>query len=155
MNKQEMYQMVIEAEIRAQMLYWSLSRAFQNPETSATFKQLVELEVMHEEYMRKLFAKEFDGLEPVVRQQKEVELKGVKLTDPLEVLRFAQTREDLARDAYLEIADYTEDPELKGVMNKFAIQEEDHKQLIQAEIDRLQGTMIWFDPAELSGLMED
>lgn len=155
MNKQEMYQMVIEAEIRAQMLYWSLSRAFQNPETSATFQHLVSLEVMHEEYMRKLFAQEFEGQEPVVRQQKEVELKGVKLTDPLEVLRFAQTREDLARDAYLEIADYTEDPELKGVMNKFAIQEEDHKQLIQAEIDRLQGTMIWFDPAELSGLMED
>lgn len=155
MNKQTMYQMVIEAEIRAQLLYKSLARAFRNPETSAVFQELVELERIHEEYMRKAFAEEFGGRQPELKKQKEVELKGVKLTDPVEVLRFAQTREDIARDAYLEIAEQAEETELKELMNNFAIQEEGHIQVIQDEIDRLQGSIIWFDPSELNGLMED
>ena len=155
MTRKESYQMVIEAEIRAQMLYHSLARSFRNPETSAVFQELVMLEKTHEEGIRKAYAAEFAGEEPVIKPQVEVELKDVNLKEPLEVLEFAMGREDIARSAYLQMADASDDADLKALLISFADQEDQHKQLIQAEIQRLQGSMIWFDPSELTGLMED
>ena len=155
MNRKEAFIMAIEAEIRAQKLYSALAKAFKNTDTATVFDGLVLMERDHEDYMRKLFAKEFPTQEPSVKPQAEHELKGVKLTEPMEVLEFAMSREDLARSAYLSMAETSANPEVKKTLLLFADQEEEHKEVILAEMQKLQGATSWYDPSELNGLMED
>ncbi len=64
-------------------------------------------------------------------------------------------REDIARGHYLALAADTDDGALNKLLIQLADEESQHKDLLLAEIQHLQGAMQWFDPSELSGLMED
>ncbi len=155
MTLQETYKMVISAEIRAQKLYEALAKSFGKPETKAVFTELVVLEKNHETKVREIYAELFPGEDLTVRVEEPIELQGLNLGDPKAVLDFAIQREDLAAMIYLSLADQTHSFEIKKLLNKFAAEEENHKIVLQTEIDRLQGTLEWFDPSELNGLMED
>lgn len=155
MDRKSCYELVITAEIRAQKLYLGLAMSFKNPETSAVFQELVMLERNHEQKMRAAFGLEFGNLEPKIGSTAEPEIKDLDLKEPVEVLRFAITREDTAAQKYIELAEDTADAELKAMLLDFAGEEEGHKQVLLAEIQRIQGALTWFDPAELTGLMEE
>ena len=154
MNRKETYLVVILSEIRSQMLYRALAKSFRSPETSAIFQELLILEQNHEAKVRAAFDTEFPGEKKPEFSPLIPEIKDVKLTEPLEVLEFASSREDIAAAVYQELAGQTKDPEIKALLLKFAAEEDEHKQVILAEMQRLQGAMIWFDPSELNGLFE-
>ena len=154
MNRKQTYHVVIEAEIRSQLLYKSMAKSFRNPETSAIFQELMVLEKNHEEKMRAAYAKEFPGekvgqLSPSIPQ-----IKDIEMTDPIAVLEFAIGREDMAAEIYRNMAAETEDAEIKALLITFADEEEQHKEVILTEMQRVQGAVIWFDPSELDGLLE-
>ena len=154
MNRKRTYHVVIEAEIRSQLLYKSMAMSFRSPETSAIFQELMVLEKNHEEKMREAYAKEFPGEKVPAFSPQIPEIKDITLTDPIEVLEFATGREDMAAEIYRNMAAETEDAEIKALLLTFAAEEEQHKQVILAEKQRIQGAMIWFDPSELNGLLE-
>ncbi len=154
MNRKDTYLLVILSEIRSQKLYHALAKSFRGPETSAIFQELQILEQNHEEKVRAAFSTEFPGEKKPEFSPLIPEIKDVKLSEPLEVLEFASSREDLAASIYQELAAQTKDPEIKALLEGFAAEEEQHKQVILAEMQRLQGSMIWFDPSELNGLFE-
>lgn len=155
MDRKACYELVITAEIRAQKLYLGLAKSFRNPETSAVFQELVMLERNHETKMREAFGQEFGQTELRLGSTAEPELKGLDIKEPVELLRFAITREDKAAETYRDLAQDSANSELKDMLLGFAGEEEGHKQVLLTEIQRLQGAMTWFDPAELTGLMED
>lgn len=154
MNRKDTYLLVIMSEIRSQKLYHALGKSFRSPETSAIFQELLVLEQNHEEKVRAAFKQEFPGEKIPDFSPQIPEIKDVKLSEPLEVLEFASAREDLAAGIYLELAAETKDLQIKALLLKFAAEEGEHKQVILAEMQRLQGSMIWFDPSELNGLFE-
>ena len=154
MNRKQTYHVVIEAEIRSQLLYKSMAKSFRNPETSAIFQELMVLEKNHEEKMREAFAKEYPGDKVPSFSPRIPEIKDIEMTDPLEVLEFAAGREDMAAEIYRNMAAETEDAEIKALLVNFAAEEEQHKQVIVTEMQRVQGALIWFDPSELDGLLE-
>ena len=80
---------------------------------------------------------------------------GINLSDPKEVLEYAITREESAHDGYLALAAHATDLEIKSTLLRFAAEEIDHKALLIAEVQRIQGVLTWYDPSELNGLMED
>ncbi len=155
MNIQDSYRMVIAAEIRAQKMYKALSKSFANPETVQFYTELVQLENNHEQKMRSAFTEQFPGQTLVLPEEPTQELQGVNLNDPQDVLEYAISREELAENIYKSLAETCPEPELKQLFLRFAHEEDEHKNLLLTEIQRLQGAHIWFDPSELTGLMED
>ncbi|HOM79873.1 MAG TPA: ferritin family protein, partial [Candidatus Cloacimonas acidaminovorans] len=155
MTLEDSYRMVIAEEIRAQKMYQALAKSFAKPETSNVFKELVVLEKMHEEKVRSAFAKEFPGQTITLQEEPIKEMQGVNWNDPQEVLEFAITKEEESVELYKNMAEQTREPEIKKQLLQFAKEEEGHKSILLSEIQRLQGALQWFDPSELSGLMED
>lgn len=155
MNRQEAFRIAIEAEIRSQNLYKALAKSFRTPESEKTFNQLVLYEEIHEAKMRELFHQEFPDLTLKLMDDLSMELQGVKLEDPKEVLEFAISREELAQNIYLKLAEQTPAGETKALLQSFAAEEANHKELLFAELERIQGLLRWYDPSELNGLMED
>ncbi len=155
MKIQDSYKMVIAAEIRAQKMYAALAKSFAQPETQNLYTELVMLEQNHETKMRAAFARLFPGEILVLPEEKIGELKGIDLSDPQKVLEFAISREELAEGIYKSMAETCLDADLKQLLLQFAHEEDEHKSILLAEIQRLQGAHVWFDPSELNGLMED
>jgi rubrerythrin len=154
MDRKMIYLAAIGAEIRSQKLYHSLAISFRRPETSAVFQQLVVLEKTHEEKVRAAFQAEFSDSEVPEMPVIDPDLAGIDLKDPKQILEFAMGREDIARGHYLSLAADTRDEEMRKLLLELADEESQHKELLLAEIQHLQGAMQWFDPSELSGLME-
>ncbi len=77
------------------------------------------------------------------------------MNDPKEVLEFAISKEEEAVELYKDLAEQTKEPDISKQLLQFAQEEESHKVILLSEIQRLQGALQWFDPSELTGLMED
>jgi rubrerythrin len=85
----------------------------------------------------------------------DVDLRSINLKDPKEVLDFAITREELAQSIYLDLAESSDDEDLKALFGRFAEEEDQHKTILLTEIQRIQGALEWYDPSELGGMMEE
>lgn len=155
MDRQELYRVAITAEVRSQKVYQALAKGFSKAETSSLFKQLVQLETIHEAKLREAMDKEFPGLIFILETGPDPELTGLDLSDPKALLDFAMSREDSAREHYLAFAADTHDPELKEMLLRLASEEEGHKTLLLTEMQRIQGALSWYDPSELNGFMDD
>jgi len=116
---------------------------------------LVVLEKLHEEKMRSAFAREFPGQAIELQEEPVKEMQSVNLNDPKEVLEFAISKEEEAVELYKDLAEQTKEPDISKQLLQFAQEEESHKVILLSEIQRLQGALQWFDPSELTGLMED
>jgi len=154
MKRQEAFRIAIEAEIRSQNLYKALARSFRNPESAQVFNQLVQYEENHEAKMREILAEEFPGSKLHLMDNLDMEMQGVKLEDPRAVLEFAISREELAQNIYLKLAEQTPDGSTKALLKNFAEEEANHKEVLFTELERIQGLVQWYDPSELDGFME-
>lgn len=155
MERKQAYRIAIEAEIRSQNLYRALAKSFKNAETEQFFNELVQFEVIHENKMRELFASEYPGEVLALMDDLDMQLQGIQLDDPKQVLEFAISREELAQNIYLKLAEQSSEESTCLLLKQFAKEEEQHKELLFAELEKLHGILQWFDPSELNGLMED
>jgi rubrerythrin len=148
--------LAIQAEVMSQNLYKMLAASFaKRPEVSSVFTSLVPMERIHEEKLTALFEKEFPGVPLELVQKLFNKGTAFDIGDPQKVLEFAINREEIAFDLYRKMAAETTDPEVVKLLNTLASEEENHKIILQTEILRLDNLMIWFDPSELNGLVED
>jgi rubrerythrin len=155
MDRKQLFTLIVGMEINSQKIYRTLAQAFPNPETEALFKELVLLELNHEEKVRKMFEKEYPAERITVDRQQTHAFPEGDFCDAGALLDFAISREDTARNNYLGLAESTEAEEDKELLLLFAREEDQHKQMLLAEEQRLQGAMLWFDPSELAGFMDD
>lgn len=155
MTRKEAFRIAIEAEIRSQNLYKALAKSFQKPQSAAIFKELVLYEQNHESKLRTLYALEFPSEALHLTQDPDQEMKGLNLDDPRKVLEFAISREELAQNIYQKLAEQSTDDEVRRLLMDFAQEELYHKDLLFTELERIHGVVSWYDPSELSGLMED
>lgn len=155
MTRKEGYHQAIAAEIRSQKLYKALAGSFTNADTSNVFKELLLLEENHEAKLRDAYAREFNGEKAEVSVPNAIIEAGLQLDDPAKVLEYAITREEMAHDAYLKLAETASDLQIKSMMIRFASEEIDHKIMLLTEMQKLHGALSWYDPSELTGLMEE
>lgn len=155
MDRKEAYRIAITAEVRSQALYRALAKSFTHEDTAAVFTGLVNIEEGHEAQVQAAYQAEYGDGPILVIDDYDPDLALLDLVDPLKVLEFAITREELARANYVQLALDSGDSELKEQFLHFATEESGHATVLLAMIQRLSGTMIWYDPSELSGLMED
>lgn len=155
MDKQELFRQALNAEIRSQRLYSSLANSFRHPETSAFFRELVVLEKNHEDKLRAALEQDYPGYVFIVDADINQDFSGLEFTDPTQVLEFAISREDFAHQLYLDLASEADAESLKTLCLRLATEEAFHKDMLLTEMQRIQGALQWFDPSELSGLVED
>ncbi|MDD3535075.1 MAG: ferritin family protein [Candidatus Cloacimonetes bacterium] len=155
MERREAIRIAIEAEIRSQNLYKALAKSFGNPQSEQVFTRLIIFEEYHEAEMRDIFATEYPGEKLELIGELHTELKGIDLRNPNQVLEFAISREELAENIYRKLAEQTAEADTREILLQFAKEEAQHKEVLVAELERLQGILEWYDPAELTGLMEE
>jgi len=154
-DKKAIYRLVIKEERKAQKLYRSLAKAMDKTDSSEIFMQLCKIEELHEESITNLFRFEFPDSELEINLEKLPKLDlNQALDTPQAALEFAISKEEKTTEVYECLADLAETDEDKALFLKFAKDEEGHKELLQAEMNRLTGSMIWFDESELNGMME-
>jgi rubrerythrin len=155
-TRKEAYLIAIQNEIKSQMLYRALAKSFKNEIASHTFQNLVPLEEIHEAKLRSAFQSEFpkETIE-IDKTQIVGDVPAQILHDPKAILEFAISREEMAHDAYLRLAEDCTMPEIKKLFEQFAEEEYYHKTILHTEIQRIQGMISWYDPSELNGLVEE
>lgn len=154
-SKSDIYQLVIQEEIKAQNLYTALAKALDNEDSKQIFTNLIQIEKIHEDKITELFRAEFPKLKLEIDRNLKPEIKNTdNLVTPESALNFAIKKEEEAEEIYLELALKVETVELKKLFKKFASDERNHKELLEDEILRLGGLLIWFDASELNGMME-
>jgi rubrerythrin len=154
-TKSEIYQMIIQEEIKAQNMYKSLAKASINVETKQILKNLVQIEKNHEEKITELFKAEFPKKKLVVNKKLNHDLTKIKGSlSPDAAIRFAISREEASEEIYLKLAHDETNEEYRQVFTQFAQDERNHKALLEDEILRQSGLMTWFDESELNGMME-
>jgi rubrerythrin len=155
-SRKEAYKIAIHYEIKSQNLYKSLAKSFKQENVSQTFQNLVPLEEIHEEKLRAAYQKEFPGDTIDIDRSKIVgDVPAHLINDPEKILEFAIGREELAHDAYIRLAAGCVDLDIKKLFEQFASEENNHKIILETEIERIQGLISWYDPSELNGLVED
>lgn len=155
MNRKEAYIIAVENEIRAINLYSILAKSFQDEDLVGVFKSLSQLEKGHQEKIEESYRKEF-GDTPFDYNKEALPRFEVKddLSDPRQVLRYAITKEEDMKENYQKMAAESQQDEIKSFFHDLAAEEQNHKELLEAELNRIEGTMVWFDASELNGLME-
>ncbi|MCF7793934.1 MAG: ferritin family protein [Candidatus Cloacimonetes bacterium] len=154
-SRKEVYQLVIQEEIKAQNLYKTLAKALNKTDSEDIFEKLIKIEKIHEEKIIELFNNEFPQQELNIDRNLTPKVENdIDLESPEKALRFAISKEEDAQQIYLELASGAENLKNKELFEKFAADERNHKKLLEDEISRLGGLMTWFDESELNGLME-
>lgn len=155
MDRHQAYRLALTAELRSQALYRKLGKGFAASDAAEIFATLVGMEKAHEAKLQEAYRNENNGQPLLLIDDFDPELADLDFTDPVKVLDFAIAREEQARQNYLDLAGDTGDPSLKEVFERFAQEEAGHATVLLALIQKLQGALTWYDPSELTGLMED
>ncbi len=155
-KKEAAYKFAIENEIKSKNLYALLAKTCKDSEAKKTFHLLESIEKIHEEKLIKAFKQEFKTTELDIEPNllPAFTLKK-KITDPKSIIEYAIDAEISMADIYHEMAVNEEDSELIQLFRSLEKEEKEHKDLLETEMNRIQGTMVWFDDSELNGLMED
>ncbi|MCD6181567.1 MAG: ferritin family protein [Candidatus Cloacimonetes bacterium] len=154
-TRKEALLFAIENEVKSQNLYRALANAFKDTHAVEMFTRLVPMEKAHEEKLIALYRHENPEDELTINYALiPILTEGEHLDDPEGALEFAIKRENIAEAGYLNFAKTTDDAELKKLFMELAAEEKNHAELLQDEINRIHGSMIWFDASELDGFME-
>ena len=155
MNRKEAYIFAIENEIKSKNLYIILAKSVNNEESKKTFHLLQSLEKIHEEKLIEAYKKEFNISTTTfdTNMSPKIDVRR-NLSDPKAILEYAIDRELAMADQYDYMAAECKDDELRNFFLNLVKEEQDHKELLATELDRIHGSMIWFDESELTGLME-
>ncbi len=149
------YIFAIINEVKSQNLYKILSIAAKESASKQTFEELSLLEKVHEEKVTRLFKEQFPAETLEIDRSVLPRLKrNQEIVDPREALLFAVGREEMASSGYEELMEKSENPEIKELFGNLAKEEQYHKEVLETEILKISGELLWFDENELSGLFE-
>lgn len=156
MTRKEALLLAIENEIKSQNFYKFMGKHCEN-KVCNLFYNLVPLEKMHEEKLRKIFEDEFPGEEINVKLDLIPTFKfhDKDFRDPKTIYELGISKEEDASSLYKKLADETKEEDVKDILLTLAKEEDNHAELLRTEIEALTHTMIWFDESELNGFMED
>jgi len=156
MNRQDAYVYAVENEIKSVNLYTVLAKTFSDEDLIKTFNHLASLETIHKDKLIKTYKREFDN-QPLIYDEDAMPRINVKrdLTDPANIIEYAIDREITMADQYEFMSKESDKDEIKSFFSSLAEEEKNHRDLLETELNRIQGLMVWFDNSELNGLMED
>lgn len=155
-NKEELYLLVIQEEIKAQNLYERLAKALNKEDSSRIFENLIKIEKIHEEKISEIFQSEFPKQKLTLNRKAVDKIPDAAvLKSPESAFRYAIENEEKAETIYLNLAEAADDETVKQILLEFAEDENNHRKLLEDEMIRLDGLLTWFDASELNGLMED
>lgn len=149
------YTYAIINEIKSQNLYSMLAIACEEEESSKIFADLEKIEKSHEEKVTNLFKEKFPDEKLELDHNALPDFKNsVMLDNPGQILEYAISREFESEDDYRNLAERSDEEEIKKIFLQLAEEEKTHGELLRMEIHRLQDLLLWFEETELNGLFE-
>ncbi len=155
MTRKEAYIYAIENEIKSKNLYMLLAKSFKNEESVKIFHLLESLEKVHEEKLIEAYKKEFQKSSVFFDADllPKIDIRR-NISDPKTILEYAIDRELATADQYEDMAEDSQNEDLKEFFLSLVEEEKNHKEMLETELNRIPGTVMWFDESELNGLME-
>jgi len=145
----------IHNEIKSENSYNTLAKVFEDRESKEVFSHLSKIEAIHKDKLIKLFKKEFPEAALDIDRNATFKIPRQEgLKDPVVALQYAIGKEQSAGEGYQKLAELSKDAETTKLFLMLAADEKNHEDLLETEIARLTGSMMWFDVSELGGLME-
>lgn len=155
MERKDAIVYAIHNEVKSLNTYNALVKVFKDKESKDVFSHLAKIELIHRDKLMTLFKKEYPGEKAEIDKSAMFRIpKQEGLKDPVAALKYAISKEIEAENGYKRLAELSRDPETKKLFIQLATDEKNHEDLLETEIARLTGTMMWFDENELGGLME-
>lgn len=151
----ELYNYAIEQEVKIRNLYLLLEKSFKSEDLQNIFKRLAVIEKGHADKLSKMFKEKFPG-ESLNVNPDELPAYSNKhdLSDAKSVFLFAIEEEQKAQKKYQELAELETDSNIKEFLRALAEEESKHADLLEKEIEKMEGILIWYDETELNGLFE-
>jgi rubrerythrin len=140
-------EMGAEMELQSYTMYMKHAENSEYPGASRLLKKLADDELRH----RKYFLKALENPDSVEVRTLEEDIPDMKVTDKLinvpldpkadfpQILKFAAQRESATYDFYSQIAGKYEETELGKLFHNFAVEELNHKKLLEEEYDEIMG----------------
>ena len=149
------YTYAIINEIKSQNLYSMLAIACKDEESGKIFADLEKIEKSHEEKVTHLFREKFPNEQLELDHNALPDFNNsVMLDNPGQIFEYAISREFESEDDYRNLAERSEEEEIKKIFLQLAEEEKTHGELLRMEIHRLQDLLLWFEETELNGLFE-
>jgi len=149
------YRVAIINEIKSQNLYAMLAIASEDKESKMIFENLEKFEKIHEEKISKIFFEKFPGEELKLDYSALPKLKSqIESKNQKQIYEFAIKKEVDANEAYLKLSELSEEQELKDFFAELAAEENKHVEILENEILRLQGSLVWFNETDLEKLLD-
>jgi protease I len=133
----QLLEFAITNEIRAMVLYETLSKKAKDKLAKAKFKYLAETERAHRDLLTEMFTQITNGQKPSPRDLPGVDGPQTVEIDPdgdlMKILRGAIQKEESARNLYQEVAEKARNPETRALFLRLADEEREHKRLLEQE----------------------
>jgi rubrerythrin len=140
-------EMGAEMELQSYTLYTKHAENSEYPGASRLLTRLAEDELRHRQY----FLKALENPDCIEVRTLEEDIPDMKVTDKLinvpldpkadfpQILKFAAQREKSTYDFYSQIASKHEGTEMGKLFHNFAVEELEHKKLLEEEYDEITG----------------
>ncbi len=144
MSYRELLIAAAKAEVNSREVYEYLSENTKTFVVSDRFRFLADEEQKHEEFIRTLYQKIFDGSDMNLDEETPLPIPFIKYdeqSDESEIIEQAMEAEIAARDFYLKIAKKAEDEryedEVVQTMKYLAGMEQNHYYILESELERI------------------
>jgi rubrerythrin len=139
----------------AAKFYQKLADSTKNEDMKSVFERLARFEHMHEEKIKDIYLSEFPEMTVMNFNDRE-EFKGkTQFHDVGEVLSYGMEVEKNMEESYIKLAEMYAGEENEVIFKELAKEESYHTEILEEELQRIQGIHTWFDMSELNGMMED
>jgi len=139
----EILDFAISMEATSESLYLDYAKGTKDENIRRTFERLANVERGHQEDIYKIKGKlDFDKKESWIKKLNIGKKSAENLTLPpstnyFEILTFCIEKEKASADLYSRLAEDTQDTELKNLLKKLSIEEEEHILCFEKKIEEI------------------
>ncbi len=154
MTKKDVLLLAMGNEIKATKFYQKLADLSTRQDMKSTFERLAQFEHGHFEKLKTIYFNEFPEF-TIMNFEDNEEFKGrTDFHDPADVIRYGMEVEADMQKSYRELAEMYKAQEQEITFLELAREESYHEEILEGELQKLQGVYTWFDLSELNGKMD-
>ncbi len=155
MTRKDILVLAMGNEIKSSNFYQKLADISTMQDIKSTFERLAQFEHNHLEKLKKIYLKEYPEL-TVMNITENDQFNGrATFHDSADVLRYGMKIEADMQRSYRELAENYKGQEEEKIFLELAKEENYHEEVLEGELQKLQGAYTWFDLSELNGKMDD
>ena len=155
LGREEVFRAAVQLEEDGRKFYLETAGRSSDPIVRKTFESLAEDELRHIKWLERIFQGKvpevvppqevYDRLRSIfVEAPREVRRSASGVQSDIDAFKVALGMEDRSIEVYKELAEGTDDEELRSIYERFAEQERIHRSAIENTMEYLEHPVDWF-----------